>query len=284
MKRISLVTLSLLLFATVLPAQTVTFTSKPYPEGLKQSVKDNMTVDILISVEGQGEAMTMSKASRKQWSRTVLENADGGRERFALEITEAYESENNPMRRPKEVNHDMKGKVFILTRGASESDDEEATWDIELENGDAVSGDDRDYILEEIVKKNQAGFKRMLDGRTMTVGDTLELDESVLQLMAGAAMPEGISLKRATLVLHSLGEVDGEQTGIFDLNLDLLGSSPFMEFHLPLMGRAEAFVGSLWPLMLKLGGELSGEGAHGGSKILGEGMFEATMKATYTQK
>jgi len=287
MHRIALVLFALVLFTAPLTAQTVTFTSQPYPEGLQSTLADNLKLDILITVAGSGESMTMSKESRKKLRKTVLETSGDRVQKVALEISEAYEAESSPMRRPKTKNYDMEDKVFILERisteasspEGSDSADDNPEWTVSRENGDAVTAEEREYILGEIVKKNDQGFRRLLDGRSMSVGDTLVLNEDVLSLLGGAAMPNGMSLKRAILILTGLGEEDGEATGLFDMQLEMLGESPLMNMTMLLEGKVVAFVETLWPLSLTLGGDIIGEGGHAGMDIAGEGMFEGVMKA-----
>jgi hypothetical protein len=257
---------------------------------LQSTLADNLKVDILVTVGGSGESMTMSKESRKKLRKTVLETSGDRVQKVALEIAEAYESEASPMRKPKTKTYDMKDKVFILERtpagGASpegsDTADDKPEWTVNRENGDAVTAEEREYILGEIVKKNDQGFRRLLDGRSMSVGDTLVLDEDVLGLLGGAAMPKDLSLKRAILILTGLGEEEGEQTGLFDMQLEMVAESPLMNMTMLLEGKAVAFVQTLWPLSLTLGGDIIGEGGHAGMEVTGEGMIEGVMVAEYS--
>jgi len=282
MKRLSLLVPVLLFLSSVCAAQTVTFASEDYPEGLTRHMKENMQLDVLMTVGGQGqtETMPMDKESRKQYALTILESADGVMQKAAVELTEAYESETRPMRQPTETDLDVEGKVFILERGA-EGDDGKAQWDVTLESGDAVTAEERTYIETQIVGKRERGLRRLLDGKTMSVGDTLHLDESALDLMGSAALPGDLEIQNASIVLTGVGEKDMGETAMFDIVIVFVANSGFMDMTMNLAGTAEVYTASLWPLSLKLKGDLDGKGNHAGMNIVGDGLFDAGFAATY---
>lgn len=283
MNRFSSLVFALILLTASAAAQDVTFTAADYPEGLTRSAKEHMQVDLLMTVGGQGqtETMTMAKESRKQYAMTVLESTDGVTQKAAVEFTEAYDSETSPMRKPKETKLDVDGKVFILERSAG-GDDGEATWDVSLESGDAVTEEERTYIREEIAGKRERGLRRLLEGQTMSVGDTVVLDESALEIMGSAAVPGDLEIKNANIVMTGIGEKDLGETAMFDITIVIVAKAGMMDMTMSLAGTAEVYTASLWPLSMKLKGDMKGEGGHAGMTIIGDGLFDAGFAASYT--
>ncbi|MDT8325060.1 MAG: hypothetical protein RRA94_13185 [Bacteroidota bacterium] len=282
MTRLPMFLLAVLLFTSFAAAQTVTFSAADYPEGLTRNLKESMQLDLILTVGGQGqtETTTMARESRKQYAMTVLESVDGVTRKAALEFTEAYDSETSPMRKPKETSLDVDGKVFILERTAGGAD-EAAQWDVTLESGGAVSDEERKYIREEIAGKRERGLRRLLDGRTMSVGDTVHLDESALEIMGSAALPGDFEIRDAGIVLTDVGKLDLGETARFDIIIVIVTKVTMMEMTMSLGGTAEVYTASLWPLSLKLKGDMKGEGAHAGMNIIGDGLFDATFSASY---
>jgi hypothetical protein len=282
MNRYSSLVVALVLLTATVTAQNVTFSATDYPEGLTRSMKENMQLDVLMTVGGQGqtETMTMAKESRKQYAMTILESADGVTQKATVEFTEAYDNETSPMRKPKETSLDVDGKVFILERIAGEAGKDD-TWDVSLESGDPVTEEERTYIREEITGKRERGLRRLLDGKTMSVGDTIHLDENALDIMGSASLPGDLEIQNATIVLTSTGEKDMGETAMFDIAIVFVAKSGLMDMTMNLAGTAEVYTESLWPLSLNLKGDLKGEGSHAGMTIIGDGLFDAGFAASY---
>ncbi|MCB2205294.1 hypothetical protein KQI65_11135 [bacterium] len=284
MHRVSMFALMLLFSSGLLSAQTVSFSRASFPEGMKISTQKDFKADIIFSVGGSTEGMTMSKETRVKSQFTILEEGAHRFNKAELVLTEGYDYEQSMMRRkPKNVKLDDADKVFIVEANPDMENGKDNPWLLSLKDGSEVTDEESSFILDEVLPERASGFVRMLDGRTMSVGDTANLDDSFLQALGTNVVRKGAEIRSAYLLLREVGEADLGETATFDIVVDISANAGMMDMNLKLKGTVLTYVESLWPLNFTLKGDMGGESAHGGQDIVADGLLDASMVMSYEE-
>ncbi|MBR9974582.1 MAG: hypothetical protein KFF77_03295 [Bacteroidetes bacterium] len=275
MKRLS-VLFVLLLLPVVAISQQVTFSVKAPDVGMTRSAVDTMALVALISVnaEGTDQVLDMEQGERKVFTETVLETEGNVVTRKRITVTEAVARSMQPMQPVTVKSAPVTGKTYIIER----RDDSVA---VTSEDGADVTKEERTYMMKEFGGKSEAQFNRILEGRTMRVGEELELKDEMLKEFGAGMTDGGLSVRGAKLRLQRLGERDGVKTAVFDVDITFGGAQGIMEMEIALNGTAEVGVENLWPFELVMNGTLAGAGSHAGASLTADGEMQMARIATY---
>ena len=275
MKRIA-VLLTFMLLPALTSAQQVTFTMQAPEEGRTRSVVDTMELIALISfsAEGADQAFDMEQGERKAYTETVLAVDDAVVTKKRLAFTEASKRSTQPMQPAKVKESPVVGKAYIVEYlGDNVS--------VVAEDGSEVGKEEQEYIAEGFKRRAENQFGKILDGRSMSVGEELELKDDLLKEF-GAGLTQGpMTVRTAKLRLQSLGEKNGMQTAVFDVDVVIGGTQGMMEMEIAMTGTAEVGVDNLWPLSLIMSGTLSGAGEHAGANLTADGDMRLARIAVY---
>lgn len=257
-------------------AQQVTFTMKAPEAGLTRSVVDSMDLVALISVnaEGMDQAFDMTQGERKAFTESILATDGATVTRKRVTVTEGAERTAQPMQ-PVSVSHaPTVGKTYIMEFLAD-------SIAVTSEDGAAVSADERKYMVKEFSRDMESQFSAVLDGRTMKVGEVLELKDELLKAF-GKNMSQGtMDVRSARLTLNGIGDAQGMKTALLGVDVVMGGAQGPMEMEITLKGTAEIGVDNLWPLSLVMTGTLAGAGSHGGADLSADGDMKMARIVTY---
>lgn len=276
MKRLVLTLAVLLCLPALASAQQVTFSRKLPPVGLQRTAVDSMEVVYLISVnaEGENQSFDMKQSERKSSTETVLAVNDERITKKKIHVLEMRSSSANPMAPPTVKDSPALGKTYVIEYL-------EDSLAVTTESGDAVTGDEYRAMRDAFSRDSEGQFNTILDGRTMSIGETLVLNDEMLAAFGAQMTGGGMKVQRASLTLNGLRESQGMQTAMFDLDVVFSGSQGPMEMEITMKGTAEAGVENLWPLSLVMSGTLVGAGAHGGADLSADGKMTVAKIVTY---
>lgn len=257
-------------------AQQVTFTMKAPEAGLTRSVVDSMDLVALISVnaEGMDQAFDMTQGERKAFTESILATDGATVTRKRVTVAEGAERTSQPMQPVSVKNAPTVGKTYIM-EFLSDS------IAVTTEDGAAVSADERKYMVKEFSRDMEGQFSAVLDGRTMKVGEVLELKDELLKAF-GKNMSQGsMDVRSARLTLNGIGDAQGMKTALLGVDVVMGGAQGPMEMEITLKGTAEIGVDNLWPLSLVMTGTLAGAGNHGGADLSADGDMKMARIITY---
>jgi hypothetical protein len=257
-------------------AQQVTFTMKAPDAGVSRSVVDSMDLVALISVnaEGMDQTFEMSQGERSEYSEAVLATDGDVVRRKRIAVTEAVERTSQPMQPASVKNAPTVGKSYIMEFLAD-------SIAVTTEDGATVPDDERKYIVKKFSRDRESQFGEVLNGRTMTVGEVLELKDELLKAF-GKNMSQGsMDVRSAKLTLNGIGKTQGMKTALLGVDVVMGGAQGPMEMEITLTGTAEIGVDNLWPLSLVMSGTLTGAGNHGGADLSADGDMKVARIATY---
>jgi hypothetical protein len=276
MKRLILTLAVLLCLPALSSAQQVTFARKLPPVGLQRAMIDSMEVVSLISVnaEGENQSFDMTQSERKSYTETVMAVNDERITKKKIHVIDMRSSSANPMAPPTIKDSPALGKTYILEY----LNDSLA---VTTESGDAVTGEEYRAMRDAFSRDSEGQFSTILDGRTMSIGETLVLNDEMLAAFGAQMTGGGMKVQRASLTLNGLRESQGMQTAMFDMDVVFSGAQGPMEMEITMKGTAEAGVENLWPLSLVMSGTLAGAGAHGGADLSADGKMTVAKIVTY---
>lgn len=257
-------------------AQQVTFKMKAPDAGVSRSVVDSMDLVALISVnaEGMDQAFEMSQGERTAYSEAILATDGAAVTKKRITVTEAAERTAQPMQPVSVKNAPTIGKTYIMEFLAD-------SIGVTTEDGATVPDDERKYIVKKFSRDTEGQFSEVLNGRTMAVGEVLELKDELLKSF-GKNMSQGsMEVRSAKLTLNGIGNAQGMKTALLGVDVVMGGAQGPMEMEITLKGAAEIGVDNLWPLSLVMTGTLTGAGNHGGADLSADGDMKLARIATY---
>lgn len=264
------------LLSAVATAQTVTFGVGTSPEGVTRTVTESM--DMLMIISAGGDQMDMSQNAQKKFVEEALAVEDLEITKRKVTFSKAMKTNKSPMRAEKTTEPPVVGIPFILTRGDVASG---TAPKVEREDGEDVSAEASEYLIEEFLTKQESGFGKILAGRTMTIGDQLTLGDEEMKSFITAVADESTTLKEATITLLRIEDVSGQDAAVFELIAVLDGKTPVLDMSIAMKGTASIMVEALWPLSVNIEGDITGEGNHGGTAITSDGLVSFSRSAVY---
>jgi hypothetical protein len=274
MKR--LMTLFALLMPMLAGAQQVTFTMQAPPEALTRAIVDSMELVFLISVdmEGAEQSFDVTQAEKKAYIETILGVEGNSVTKRRLAFTEATERSTQPMQAATTKILPINGKTYILEFIGD-------SLAITHDDGGEVSKEEYDKLAGSFRKSSDGQFSNVLNGRTMSVGEEIELTDEMLKEFASEMSRGSMKPKSAKLKLVSLGESQGMKTALFDIEVTLAGSQGMIELEGLMKGTAEVGVDNLWPLAVIMTGTVTGAGSHSGVPLTADGDMRMARTARY---
>ncbi|MFZ1728985.1 MAG: hypothetical protein WAV84_02550, partial [Bacteroidota bacterium] len=276
MKR-PIILLAFLMFLPMLAgAQQVTFKLQPPQELLTRSMVDSMELLFLISVnvEGADQSFDVTQAEKKAYIETILkvEGSDVMKRRLAF--TEATERSTQPMQATKTKTLPINEKAYVLEYIGD-------SLAITGDDGSEVPAEEYDKLAGSFRKTTDGQFSSILDGRTMSVGEEIELTADMLTKFGSDLTKGAMKPKSAKLKLVSLGESEGMKSALLDIEVIMSGTQGVMELEFSMKGTAEVGVDNLWPLALVMTGTVTGAGSHSGMPLTADGEMRMAKIAHY---
>jgi hypothetical protein len=266
----------LLLLPALAVSQQVTFSMKVPHEGITRAMIDTMELVALISVnaEGMDQAFDMTQGERRSYTETVLASDGKSITKRRISFHEAVEHSKQPMQPATVKTAPVAGNTYIVEYLAD-------SIAVTAEDGSEAPKAERDVVLRQFTRNTEGQFNAILDGRSMSVGEEIELEGEMLGAF-GAGLSQGpLKLRKAKFVLNSLGRSGGMKTAIFGIDVVMGGSQGMLEMEITMTGTAEVGVDNLWPLSLVMTGTLAGAGSHAGADLSADGDMKMARIATY---
>jgi hypothetical protein len=287
----------LFLVALTACSSTVTFHTKPLPVGMTVLSVDSMTMDgsLIVLAEGQEQSFPMKILQRKRSTRTILAMDGDELSRYRIRYEDAYEEERQPMRKPKISTPPVTEVDYIYERlgdeaGAQPSpeDVDAATvvvhsgWSIRREDGKPLSKEESEYLTDKVKEKGMNhSIRRVLDGRTVTVGDDIIVDSEMLEAIGEGFVQGHMAPNAVTLTLRDIKSQNGTQLADLDFSLAMKGSAGPLEMETTMEGTISLGVDDLWMYTLEMDGPLTGTGMHQGATMGVEGEMRGAGSAEY---
>ncbi|MBE0644114.1 MAG: hypothetical protein IH600_08540 [Bacteroidetes bacterium] len=276
MKRLFPFLAFVLLLPALAGAQQVTFNMQVPQEGTTRAIVDSMELVFLISVnaEGADQSFDMTQAKRQAYTETILAADDQRILKRKVSYTDATERGNQPMQGLKTVSLPVSGKSYILEYIAD-------SLAITAEDGATVSKEERG-ALEGTFRRNTDGqFSSILNGRTMSVGEEIELTAEMLDQFGAGLTAGPMKLNSAKIKLVNVHDVQGMLAALLDVSVVMIGTQGTMEMEFAMNGTAEIGVENLWPLSFVMKGTVTGAGNHAGMDLTADGDMRMARTATY---
>ncbi|MFA6234585.1 MAG: hypothetical protein WC824_10440 [Bacteroidota bacterium] len=276
MKRSLFLLAFLMLMPVLAGAQQVTFSMKAPPEGTTRAVVDSMELIFIISVnmEGEEQSFNVMQAWKKAYVETILAVEGTNIMKRSVAFTEASERGTQPMQESIVKALPIKGKSYLLEFIGD-------SLAVTGEDGSIVSEEEHRELAGRFRKKSDGQFGSILDGRTMSIGEEVELTDDMLQQFGSDLTRGPMKPKTAKIKLVSLGESQGMKTALLDITVSMAGAQGIMEMEFTMKGTAEIGVDNLWPLALIMTGTVSGAGSHSGMPLTADGDMRMALIATY---
>ncbi len=263
----------LLIVAPVL-SQQVTFTAVPQKPGGVIHEESTFRLDMVLSVDAMGEAMTFDVSNEDQHTRTmrVRETLGFDITTFTVEYS-AYSSASNTPQGATSVKGPVIGRVYLLYRPDS-------VKTIGADDGKPVSETEEAYLMKEFRKQDfSERMNKVLDGRTFSVGDTLVLSHDLAMSFVSKGSENDV--KDFSIRLAAVRMDGGTRLAVFAVRLVVEGENEGMVTTLTMEGEMVVDVATCWPRTISVTGPMTMEGQAQGMPITGEGTMKGTKVFSY---
>ncbi len=270
------IVISVLLFCPLLlHAQEITFSSNPIARGVIIERFDSLGMSLDVSMDGsEGVIATQKNTEFRHYTLTVLEADLEQVTSYRLQVHKAWEAgaafDGNPIDLP------VQGKTYILNIGDS------ATTVLN-EDGSPAPDAERTVILTLAGNREEGVLKKLLMGKTMQIGDSIQLREDLLESFRSIVGNKSLDLKAATLKLVDIRDIQNLRCGVFDIRMQFAGAQSAVEMELDLVAEAAISEESLWPISITMNGDMSGVTQQQGMTLLIDGIMKGVKTSTYTR-
>jgi len=264
--------LTTLLLAVPALAGDVAFHQQPFPVGgvMDHDTTMQMAVDMkMVMPDGQAMNMAMKMKNVEDKRIEILEADGSGPSKMKLtyeDRSESMEMFGTPQSQPNPVN----GQTYVLTRGLGST----------VESEPAATG----AVLEEVRDEfddlaNLRSFVSNLQSTKVPVGE--EVDLAMLMkagLLGGGSMAPGVDLEKGVMKLTGTRKVDGEECGVFSVEMVMKGTDPAtnMVMTMEMNGEILVSVDKGWLRKMEFAGPVTMSGS------TTEGGVTMNMEATGT--
>jgi len=286
--RIALLLLALLLPASSLAAESVTFSFAPLRSGESITAREATAMKLDVSMYAGDTVMgTMNAENVSTKELTAKLGKWTPKKRVAtLRYGQVNEVEG-------------KGMGGAMDNSETSSPVAHQTYAVKLGKGGEVSiinttgGDvteaERTAILEDwndLQRTEGDEFSSALVGKTMAVGDTMDADSSVVQSFVDAmGNDDDMTIKDASLVLSEVRTVGGERCAVFSLSLDIAGDDDEVALQMVVSGEVVVGIKTLRAHEVTLAGPilLSASSVNDGvaMRMDGKGTMSLTLGSSY---
>ncbi len=270
------IVISVLLFCPLLlHAQDITFSSNPIARGVVIERLDSLGMSLDVSMDGsEGVLMTQKNTEFRHYTLTVLEADLEQVTSYRLQVHKAWEAgaafDGNPINLP------VQGKTYVLQIG-------DTATVVLNEDGTPAPEAERTVILTLAGNREEGVLKKMLLGKTMQIGDSLELRDDLLESFRSIVGNNSLEMKAATLKLIDIRDIQNMRCGVFDIRMKLAGNQSAVEMELDLVAEAAISEESLWPISITMNGDMSGVAQQQGMTLLIDGIMKGVKTSTYTR-
>lgn len=267
--------------AALQAADGVTFHSRPLQAGDVYRVITGGFFDFALSVAADGEVLGSQQVSTRMaevYRVEVLEAGAEGPTRVRVRYSQSESHVSSaPGAEEKEVEA-AAGKTFLVTAGPG-------VPQVTDEKGGPVDPKAAEQVAGDFERLGQGEpFCKLLDGRTVPVGETLEMPPGAASLFLGLSA-EGEEVEQLSLVLREAATRQGMPAAVFELRVRTL--SRRMEGALITAQAAGLATLSLdcRPLSLEMAGPLTigGSSQEGGKtiEVRGQGRVKLVARTEY---
>jgi hypothetical protein len=261
-----------LLASAAVFAQPCTFKSSPMKAGEKIDETSVLELNMVMHVDAQGKNVDVNIDNNDKYSRsmTVMEMFGNDISRFKIAYSEWSSSSKNPEGETINPGPEL-NRSYIVYRTDS-------VMSIDAEDEKPVSQEVRDVLMKELTKSDfSERMNKILDGRTMNIGDSLMIDKELAFTFLGK---KGNEVKSFVIKLTAVKNVAGVSCGVFNSDISLASESGQLQMEFGLRGEFVVGINNCRPYEMVLEGPVSAAGQPQGITIVGEG----TMKGTKTMR
>jgi len=266
------VNLFVLFLPLVLRSQTVTFSLQPYPVGMTTNNTDKIEgrLELLVSEACSGVA-SMNTREILRYTVTVLASTPDFSHRCSVFVEEA--SENKSPSFGTATLHQVEGNTYFVEHSVD-------SMFISRQDGNVVSKDERETLMRMMKRDYDQTLKHSLNGRTLAVGDTLEITDELRTRFLELMDEKDLNADDFQIILSAFDEVQSRECAMFDLRIRLNGVARGMDTDVTLHGGIILSVNELWLLSLFMSGSIAGTSVVEEQPMLMEGsiVFEKLIE------
>jgi hypothetical protein len=276
MRSIITVVIAFLLGLGTLIAQNVTFSSIPHKSGESFGEESHMEMNMVLHVDAQGQNMDFDVANKDSYNRTVsiLEMFGYDISLFTVNYSE-FSSEAKAPQGETVVKGPVVGRTYKIYRA-------DTVKTVEAEDQKPLSNEELTHLKQEFKKADfSERMNKILDGKTLAIGDTLALSKDLAMNFFGKGAPSDV--RDFTIKLKSTRQINGMQCAVFGARIVLDGESGQLTMRFMLEGDILIGVRNCWPIEMRLTGPINVQGEQEGIMITGEGTMTGEKKFSYVK-
>jgi hypothetical protein len=268
--RFTLVLLSVCFMRT--QAQEITFVSQPLPVATVVQFFDSLAMHVNVTAEESDDVlMSQENFDVRRYSIEVLEAEHLNKQSIRLDVSEAWSSGQTPG--GGRINSEIHQKGYMLSRRAD-------TVLMFRDDGSDVSPEERSAIERLGGNSDGSSLSKVLEGRSMRIGETFALGSDLLADFRGIVGNEAMELKDASLTLAGLRDVQGLRCAVFEMKLELVSDQQHLDMEASLGGEIVVAIDYIWPLSISMHGDIRGVATPQGMTLWLSGTVNAAKNAT----
>jgi hypothetical protein len=130
-------------------------------------------------------------------------------------------------------------------------------------------------------KREENALVSVLDGRTMSVGDTLSLMDELLESFLAFVGNENAQIRQVTMKLTDVRMVQNMRCAVFDMFITLSSAQSQVDMDLDMIAEGVIAEESLWPLSISMDGTMRGSTSQQGMLLFINGTVKGKKAGTY---
>jgi hypothetical protein len=261
------------LFPFALNAQSVTFTARPIATGVSVERLDSLGMSLDVSMDGSDEVlMTQTNTEFRHYTLTVLEADEKRMNKARLDVHKAWEK--GMALGGAQFDLAIQGKSYSLAFSDT---------GLYVEYADGTPAPDAECSLVRNVagKREENALVSVLDGRTMSVGDTLSLMDELLESFLAFVGNENAQIRQVTMKLTDVRMVQNMRCAVFDMFITLSSAQSQVDMDLDMIAEGVIAEESLWPLSISMDGTMRGSTSQQGMLLFINGTVKGKKAGTY---
>ena len=299
MLRLTLLTFLFMMWSiTTAEAQTITFRTDPVPAGMTIEAVDSMLLDLDYTVAKVTDDVTFYAPykKRKAFRRTILDLTDDRVSKYQLRFSEAFESRDWPAQESAVLRPPVTEAAYVVTltgRHDPSAMERRAVEDHRMvlipegtvmrADGKAMGPAEEAYLRDESFEGMEFMIGRLLEGRTVTIGQTVSVPNNALSALETSFMRGDVLPEDLQLTLTEIERSDDGRIGKFKVTMRLEGTAGDIKLGTDIKGFLRIGENG-WMHSLVLYGTVLGSGTYEATAVSADGTVEGTMTRTYISK
>ncbi|MDH7515533.1 MAG: hypothetical protein QHI48_06650 [Bacteroidota bacterium] len=234
-------------------AQEAVFHAARLEEGMmtRENSERKRTMTLKIDEGAESEDIEINSTVTARKNETILALEDGAPRTLRVVFDEFTLVQSMETGETETQKRPTIGKAYIVEHG-------DTGILVHTEDGSPLTAGEEEFLMEEYDKMSpEHTFRRLFDGRTLRIGDKVDLgDERGNEFLQSISPSPAGEIADFSLTLRELRSVNGRECGVFDLAMSILVDNEQVAMQMKTKGEVIVERGSCLPVSLVIEGPM----------------------------